>query len=127
MCGIVGVVQGDETWEPVDLAVVTRELEAAQEAMRSGGVAQRLQTTASHVASADACVRGVRGVLALAHDPHVIPVYERLLDDIWTEAQAIEQRLDAGEIEAVGRELEQLNAAIVALKDAVWKVRRDAL
>jgi glucosamine--fructose-6-phosphate aminotransferase (isomerizing) len=83
--------------------------------------------TTRHLAEAEASLRGVRGVLSLAHDPRVIPVFERLLADIWARIGRIEDALDAGRLTPPGGELEKLNAAIVDLKDVTWKPWRDAL
>jgi glucosamine--fructose-6-phosphate aminotransferase (isomerizing) len=123
MCGIVGVVQGEESFEPLPLEPVTRDLEEAQLAL----AADDLRASGRLVAGAEASLRGVRGVLTLAHQPRQIPVYDRLLGSMWNRILEIEARLDSGEITLVGAELEALNAAIVDLKDAVWKVQRDCL
>ena len=131
MCGIVGVVQGEETWEPIGLDFISEALEAGHASMPpdpSGpDLLVALRTTTKHVASAESMLRGVRGVLSLAADPRVIPVFGKLLDGIWDRVRRVEHALDAGELQPPAGELEQLNAAIVELKDMTWKSSRDAL
>ncbi len=131
MCGIVGVVQGEETWEPVDLRLVSKALDAAHASMPSSIVdphlAAGLLACAGRVQEAETMLRGVRGVGSLATEPNSIPGFEGLLDDIWNRTQSFEAALDAGEGTSVAEDIEAINAAIVSLKDAVWKVRRDIL
>lgn len=130
MCGIVGVVQGEETFEPASLDLVAKAIEQAHATMpaefAADGLIASVKQTTEHLGAADV-LGGVRGVLTLAQDPHVIPVFGRLLDDIWDRVRRVEHALDAGELTPPTDELEKLNAAIVELKDAVWKTSRDAL
>ena len=130
MCGIVGVVQGEETFQPADLDSLLAALEAAHGAMPAtlatdDELAAALNATASHVETAQAGLCGVRGVLTIAHRPNVVPGAESLLDDIWSRVGALEAELDAGRL--APRDVETLNRAVVRVKDAVWRVRRDAL
>ncbi|MEX0873595.1 MAG: SIS domain-containing protein [Actinomycetota bacterium] len=131
MCGIVGVVQGEQTWEPVDLDQVSAWLDEAHMAMPDEigdtDLTRRISETARHVESAETALRGVRGVLSLARGPGVIRGFEAVLDDIWTRTQNLEAALDAGEGPSLAADIEALNASLVILKDAVWKVRRDGL
>jgi len=131
MCGIVGVVQGEETWEPVELRLVSKALDEAHASMPVSiddpALSDRLLRSAGGVQEAEAALRGVRGVLSLAGEPNIIPGFERLLEDIWNRTESFEAALDAGEGSSVPEDIEAINAAIVSLKDAVWKVRRDIL
>ena len=124
MCGIVGVVQGEESFQPADLDEVLRALDAAHAAMPSAPDTERLGTTATWIEAAQGGLCGVRGVLTIAYRPDVLAGATSVLDDIWSRVETIESVLDAGG--AVG-DVETLNRAIVRLKDAVWKVRRDCL
>ncbi len=129
MCGIVGVIQGEQTWEPVDLDGLKGALEKALLTMPTSiaeqGLATVLNRCATLVEIATQGMRGVRGVLSIAHRPDDLPVFEQLLDDIWARTHALEESLDEGEVPVDA--IEDVNAGIVALKDAVWKVRRDSL
>jgi glucosamine--fructose-6-phosphate aminotransferase (isomerizing) len=131
MCGIVGVVQGESTWEPVDLAIVVADLEAAHVAMpadvHARGLVEQLHATAERTSNVEAALRGVRGALALAASPQTIPLLAGLLDDIWRRTQTIERALDEGALPSSTADLEIVNAAIVRLKDLVWSSRRDHL
>jgi glucosamine--fructose-6-phosphate aminotransferase (isomerizing) len=128
VCGIVGVVQGEESFVAVELGPIATALEDAHAvvpAPGADGLTDALLRCAEHVEVAVSGLSGVRGALSLAHGPGSIPVFERLLDDVWTKTEAIEHALDAGEIRP--SDVEQLNAALVRVKDAVWTVRRDCL
>ncbi len=131
MCGIVGVVQGEETWESVDLRLVSKALDEAHGLMPTSiddpTLAAGLLKCAGRVQEAEGLLRGVRGILSLATQPNTIPGFEVLLDDIWNRTKAFEASFDAGEGSAVAEEIEAINAAIVRVNDAVWKVRRDIL
>ena len=127
MCGIVGVVEGEEAFpEDTTLSWATRDLEEARRSLVVDDI-DSLTTSARRVQSAESMLRGVRGVLTLAREPKMIPVYEGLLDAMWSQIEDVERRLDSGALAPPAASLERLNAAIVELKDAVWKVRRDCL
>lgn len=129
MCGIVGVVQGEETFQPVDVDLITRALEAAHATMPAeinpAGLGEALDRAAASVEEALPGLRGVRGVLSLAHGQQRTPAFERLLDDIWEQTMRIEAALDDGSL--IPDDVEALNTTIVRLKDAVWSARRDYL
>ncbi len=130
MCGIVGVVQGEETWEPADLDAVLAALEGAHRSMPAtlvsdDALAAALNATAERIELAQGGLCGVRGVLTIAHRPGVLLGADSLLDDIWSRVATLEAELDAGRI--APRDVETLNRAIVRVKDAVWRVRRDCL
>jgi glucosamine--fructose-6-phosphate aminotransferase (isomerizing) len=131
MCGIVGVVQGEGSFEPMPLDWLSAHFDRASASMpvsvSDAGLAAGLEETARAIEAAQSGLLGVRGVLTLAHATHAIPGFERLLDDIWKRTEEFERALDAGEAQEHLNDLEDVNAAIVRLKDALWRVRRDHL
>jgi glutamine---fructose-6-phosphate transaminase (isomerizing) len=131
MCGIVGVVQGEETWEVIPLARISEPLEHALRSMPDDVLASNLNTsvaaTAKHLSVAELLLRGPRGALALAHDPGAIVVYEGQLDELSRRVGAIEAALDDGTLRPSSAQLEALNASIVELKDLLFRARNDSL
>jgi glucosamine--fructose-6-phosphate aminotransferase (isomerizing) len=130
MCGIVGVVQGEDTWEPADLDALLAALESAHRSMPDAfgsddEIAGALNRAAGQIELTHAGLCGVRGVLTIAQRPSVLVGAESLLDEIWSRVGALEAELDAGGI--APRDVETLNRSIVRLKDAAWKIRRDCL
>jgi glucosamine--fructose-6-phosphate aminotransferase (isomerizing) len=129
MCGIVGVLEGEAGREPPALADVVETLERAQALLPfvSGAddLVERLGQCAECVEQADTLLRGVPGVVCLAGDPSATALVGAQLDAIWSSTESLESALDAAA--AADDTLEQVNAAIVRLKDAIWSTRRDRL
>jgi glucosamine--fructose-6-phosphate aminotransferase (isomerizing) len=134
MCGIIAVVRRQSTRRPPAPAEVTDRLEAAARllgglgagASLPGGLGEVLSDAAAEVAAADALLRGVAGVRALLEASGLAAAVTNLVEGLDLEGLAVEARLDA-DTELAGPELEQVNAALISLKDAVWAVRRDRL
>jgi glucosamine--fructose-6-phosphate aminotransferase (isomerizing) len=130
VCGIVAVIQDEETFETRSLEQASAHIDSASTSLPASrvdaGIVDSLQGTARSVAAAGSILRGVRGVLCLARAPHALRGLERLLDDIWSKTLDFERALDGGELPGEA-DIEETNAAIVELKDAVWTVRRDHL
>jgi glucosamine--fructose-6-phosphate aminotransferase (isomerizing) len=123
VCGIVSVVQGEDGREPVPLASLVEELEATRTSLPFDGV-ERITACTEHLEQADGMLRGVRGVVTLAQDPGASALVRRLGDEVWHEIEAFESRLDSG---AMVSTLEDVNTRLSKLKDAVWRIRNDAL
>src|SRR6478735_9035937 len=134
MCGIIAVVRRPTTRRPPAPGEITDRLEAA--ARRLGelgdsnslpaGLDQIIGDCAAEVAAADTLLRGVAGVRALLEIPVLAPSVTNLIDGLDGQTQGLERRLDA-DVSLSGPDLERVNAALIALKDAVWAVRRDRL
>ena len=62
--------------------------------------------------------RGAQGTLALIADHFGFAALEHRAASLTANVTALDARLDTNV--AVGREIEALNAALVALKDALW-------
>ena len=90
--------------------------------------AEQLTVAAGAVEAVDRELRGVPGVRALLGDPQAALVIGDRVEQLTGRLDAIEAELDAGlgaTLEPT--ELEQVNAALVRARDAVWAVGRDRL
>jgi glucosamine--fructose-6-phosphate aminotransferase (isomerizing) len=126
MCGIIAVVRrrSDRTPPTAD------ELLALLAGLPSVAAAGRpdlgaLEAIAAATGAVDLRLRGAAGVRGLLDDPTVGTTIDALLGDLEGAVHAGERWLDDA-----GRgvpDIEALNAAIVAAKDAIWAVRRDRL
>ena len=142
MCGIVAILsRPGERPTPTDAAV----LEALDDALSassdessplasstnaSGSLAVVLDAVAGHAAAADALLRGVPGVLALADRPALTLAVEARLDQLdafvaTREALVEEGQGTSGPLETA--DIEETNAALVRAKDVLWALRRDRL
>jgi glucosamine--fructose-6-phosphate aminotransferase (isomerizing) len=135
MCGIIAVVRRPSLRQPPGSAEVSDRLEAASQLLagvlssKSVAVAP-VADAATAVADADRLLRGVPGVRALLEVPGLRIATTNLVDGLARQIAELERHLDSdaqGAHALAGRELERLNAAVVALKDAVWAVQRDRL
>jgi glucosamine--fructose-6-phosphate aminotransferase (isomerizing) len=124
MCGIVGVVQGEDGREPVPLDDVFAAIDAARASLPLR-TPPDVAACRREVERLDAMLRGVRGVLTLVQDAGAADLVRSAGDALWREITDIESRLDAGEV--VIADLEDMNARLSALKDAVWRIRHDAV
>jgi glutamine---fructose-6-phosphate transaminase (isomerizing) len=134
MCGIIAVVRRQSTRLPPSPGELTDRLEAGARLLDGlgtgstfpGDLADRLGDAAAEVAAADALLRGVPGVRALLEIPGLAATVANLVEGLDRQTAELEHRLDA-DTAISGTQLERVNAALIALKDAVWAVRRDRL
>jgi len=129
MCGIIAVVRRPSTRSAPSSAEVLEPLTRATvrlaDAGAVDGLASVLADAADLVNRTDRLLRGVAGVTALIDGPALLIEVERLSADLGARVVVIEHDLDRGAI--AGAELEDVNAALICLKDAVWAVNRDRL
>src|SRR5436189_1960901 len=125
MCGIIAVVRRPSTRGAPAADGLLADLDTAW-GLLAGGPA-RLGEAAGRVAAVDKALRGVPGVRTLLdHESLAGDVAERLTRfERWI--SATEADLDAGRVGLSGWALEDVNAAMVALKDAVWALGHDRL
>ena len=135
MCGIIAVVRRPSLRQPPGSAEVCDRLEAASQLL-AGVLSSKVVSVApvadaaTAVADADRLLRGVAGVRALLEVSGLRIATTNLIDGLAHQIAELERHLDSdaqGADAPAGRELERLNAAVVALKDAVWAVQRDRL
>ncbi len=127
MCGIVAVLRRFDDRDAPSLAALLTDLDAADARLRTIArpEAQVLGEIARVIAGVDAALRGARGVEALLSDPVALATFEHRAASITEAITVVETRADAAITE--GGEIEAVNAALVALKDASWALARDRL
>jgi glutamine---fructose-6-phosphate transaminase (isomerizing) len=126
MCGIVTVVRhrGDRTTP--DLAALAAALEGIEASLRSSELRSgALQEAARALAAVDRELLAGDGIGALVADPVHRAALEHRADACSALLGTIENRLDSGAPD--GDEIEAVNAALVACKDAVWAIRNDRI
>jgi glutamine---fructose-6-phosphate transaminase (isomerizing) len=124
MCGIIGVVSRPPTRPVPGVDEICGALDAALAARPD------LQAVSGAVARADALLRGLPGLLALIDRHEVVAAVTARLDQLDAFAAEVEQRLEidtiaAGDVDV--DEIERTGAQLIALRDALWAVRRDRL
>src|SRR2546429_7512026 len=114
---------------PPNGAHLVGELEEAVGAVgETGGVsADALRQAAAQVEGVDALLRGAPGVRALLGDRPLAVGLEHHAEQLQLGTDRVEAALDAHAADLSTVELEEVNAALVRLKDAVWAVGHDRL
>ncbi len=140
MCGIIAVVRR-KAQRPVPASSQILEL-VEPVVSRLGGpiesdqLSSSLHECARRLSQADRLLRGVPGARALLGDPGLLASLDRLLESIAASIQDLESDLDSswsrlaasGSTGAEGDSpLEEVNAGLTALKDALWALQRDRL
>ncbi len=137
MCGIIAVLIRRSKKRPPTADELRRLLRQSLEALptedrlelaRSTDLRLALSTSADRMHELEAALHGVPGVLALRADGG------QLAAEIDAQTATLQHRLDTleraldtnGSNVAAGK-LEELNAALIRLKDATWAVRQDRL
>ena len=124
MCGIVGVVSRPPTRPIPEVDDIIGGLDEAL--ARCPDVAAAV----APAAEVDALLRGLPGVLALTGRVDLVAAIVARLDQLDAFAADVEARLDANDDPAGVLDpaaLEQANADLISLKDALWAIRHDRL
>ena len=129
MCGIVAVLRRSSGRMPPDGAHLLGELDRAVDALGDGRTADAgvLTRAAAHVEAVDSLLKGAPGVQALLADRALTVGVEHHVEQLHAAADCVEAALDASAADLSTVELEDVNAALVRLKDAVWAVGHDRL
>src|SRR6266508_4189169 len=129
MCGIVAVLRRSSGRMPPDGAHLLAELEQAVAALADQEIAgpQVLTPVAERVEAVDAMLHGAPGVRALLADRALAVGVEHHVEQLQLAADRVEHALDASAADLSTVELEDVNAALVRLKDTVWAVGHDRL
>src|SRR5256885_17059845 len=127
MCGIIAVVRRPSTRAVPSPDPLLADLDGAWDLLGAGPA--RLAEAAGRVAAVDRALRGVPGVRALIDNPTLAKETADRVARFERWITATETDLDAGRTGAgiTGSALEDVNAALVALKDAVWALGHDRL
>jgi glucosamine--fructose-6-phosphate aminotransferase (isomerizing) len=129
MCGIIAVVRRPSRRLPPDVDWIEGQLRTAWTGLSGEAIpsASAIVVAAEEIASVDASLRGSRGVRALLEAPDLADSIAARMLALDGEITRMEGWADAGPSELSGPALEEFNAALIQLKDAVWAVRQDRL
>ena len=132
MCGIVAVLRRSSGRMPPDGAHLLGELEQAVGALGDASEVRpdALTQAAALVETVDALLKGAPGVRALLGDRALAVGVEHHAEQLQLATDRVEAALDengalTADLSTI--ELEDVNAALVRLKDAVWAVGHDRL
>lgn len=133
MCGIVAVVGRRSLRPPPDPHEVDDRFATALQALTlqgppdAGDLLRGLSTAIEALGGLDRLLRGVPGLTCLLANPPAVDALERGAARADALATALEAALDAGHLNVGTRQLEELNAALVRLRDVIWALGRDRL
>jgi glucosamine--fructose-6-phosphate aminotransferase (isomerizing) len=119
MCGIIAISSRPSTRPVPDAATLLGLLDAALGADEVGEVARI-------TAECDALLHGVPGVQALLGRSELIAAVTARLDRLDDRVRAAETVLERAEA-MTPDDIERAGADLIALRDAVWAIRRDRL
>src|SRR6266571_1775041 len=122
MCGIVAVLRRSSGRMPPDGAHLLGELDRAVGALGDAGDVRpdALTQAAALVEGVDALLKGAPGVRALLGDRALAVGVEHHAEQLQLATDRVEAGLDETAADLSTVELEDVNAALVRLKDAVW-------
>ncbi|MBW3614365.1 MAG: SIS domain-containing protein, partial [Actinobacteria bacterium] len=133
MCGIIAVMLQRSDRPVPERAALVAALEAARSGLgppdgsQPGRLIAEVTAAAAAVAEVDARLRGAAGVQALLEHDGLTQDLEACLHDIKTWHENLERALDVGQVVPEGPDLEELNAVLLRLKDAIWAIEKDRL
>ena len=127
MCGIIAVLRRRSRQEPPPVSVLEQAVATAAAAIARGFDAVHLNAAVAALADLDHELRSVPGMRCLLAAPAAVAVAKERLDELQQSVAAFERTLDQDAAVAADEQLEQRNAALVRLKDALWSVRRDRI
>ena len=126
MCGIIAVLRRRSDRLPPEAAELQARLDAAAGALDTAlPDLAGLAAAAAALEDAERTLRGVPGVLALVGDDGLATAIDSAANRLWSLVAGIEATLDEGAL--AGSALEQTNAALVRIRDALWAMQRDRL
>src|SRR5215204_7085407 len=130
MCGIVAVLRRSSGRMPPEGARLLDDLEQAVGALTGTDQVAGpdvLARVAAKVDDVDSLLKGSPGVRALLGDRALFVGVEHHVEQLQLATDRVEAALDANAADLSTVELEDVNAALVRLKDAVWAVGHDRL
>ncbi len=134
MCGIVAVLARPSLRPPPDpaevaatLRSVARTLGAVSAGPSFAGQLEAVRAASEALSGLDASLRGVPGLRCLLAAPEAAQALTSGTARIEAEVADFEAALDKGDVELGTAELEELNAALVVLRDATWALSHDRL
>jgi glucosamine--fructose-6-phosphate aminotransferase (isomerizing) len=86
-----------------------------------------LEQALEHLLAVDGPLRGVPGLECLLAHPEFMEVLERRAHSLERWIEQLEQRIDAGALPLVDDSVEEINARLLKVKDAVWAIRMERI
>jgi glucosamine--fructose-6-phosphate aminotransferase (isomerizing) len=132
MCGIIAVIRRATDRSPPLPPVVASRMDTAEQAARRvektpGSLGPGLAELASHLRAVDLALRGIPGLRCMLAEPSWVRELAERAERLDTWVHALERRIDAGSPAEFADSVEQLNAPLLAVKDAVWAIRRERI
>jgi glucosamine--fructose-6-phosphate aminotransferase (isomerizing) len=127
MCGIIAVLRQRSRQAPPAVAVLEQAVAVATRAIAQGFDAKNLTAAATALADLDRELRSVPGLRCLLDAPAAAATAKQQLEALHQQVTAFERTLDQDASLTLDDQLEQRNAALVRLKDALWSVWKDRL
>lgn len=132
MCGIIAVVRNRDDRAALDPSSLLDDLISAEQLLaavgdRLGELEQRLPEVSSALSGVDTALRTLPGIRALVEDPTAAISVGSAVEAVGAQAKRLEAALDELEPGDAGFDLEQVNASMIDLKDAIWSIERDRL
>ncbi|MEM9712091.1 MAG: SIS domain-containing protein, partial [Actinomycetota bacterium] len=130
MCGIIAVLQRRAVGEPPTPALIEELLAAAESALDAVGRfddTASLDVAAGHLRHLDDELSGAQGATTLLEHPATAAVLRSTTERLTSAVAELDRVLDATADGLSARELEHRSAALIAVKDPLWALRRDRL
>jgi glucosamine--fructose-6-phosphate aminotransferase (isomerizing) len=126
MCGIVAVLRQPSVRLPPDPQLILATLGKSETMLASQGLAG-LAAARANLQDADSSLRGAPGLACLLSEPGLVERIAAETARIGAHLSRLEADLDRGAVQVPPSEQEEVNAALVALKDVWWAIERDRL
>ena len=129
MCGIVAVLKRRSARQPPQAATLVDRMQSALEHLTgpSGDLVAGLAAAGEQLGWVDRQLKGTPGLTALISDPALGPKLESGTQEIGRVIQALDSRIDSEAGTVSPEEVEQVNAALIAVKDRLWAIEHDRL
>ncbi len=129
MCGIIAVLRRQSRRTPPTTAALLARVTAAESALGADEpTTAALAGAATELTALDASLKGTPGLITLLAEPTTAGELHDRLTVLQARVRDHESALDErGTVGGDDQGIEEHNAALVALKDAVWAVLRDRL
>jgi glutamine---fructose-6-phosphate transaminase (isomerizing) len=129
MCGIVAVLGRPASRPPADATALTQTLADVAERLSAATVTdgEALRAAGDRMFVVDSELKGSPGLRGLLEAPAAGGNLRALIGGIDSQIARLESRLDADCVDLSTSRQEEVNAALIALKDASWAIERDRL
>ena len=131
MCGIVAVLRRPSNRPAPDLVEILAALDRVHEDLSAGDVLFSriavLEPATEALADIDRSLRGPAGLGRLLASPASVERIQAVIDRIGVRVEGLEAGLDRDSAELTPLRQEEVNAALIKLKDAWWAIARDRL